>query len=133
MPARKSGSTQPHPPGYSLALDVAIVSTADISYITFADTPNVYATIAALPPEGILVRSTEWIKYKRVDVGPTVRRLAVIQTRLFHDPTLAGLITSQGWATSTDIDGMVKYIQEWAERPDAFLAIIYCAAVGWAE
>lgn len=66
-------------PGYSLALGTAIVSTADISYITFADTPNVYAAIAAMPVEGVLVRSTEWIRYRRVDNGPTVKRLAVLQ------------------------------------------------------
>lgn len=61
------------------------------------------------------------------------RRMAAIQARLFHDPDLGGLITSQGWASASEIDEMVRFFQEWAERPDAFLAIMYCAAVGWTE
>jgi SAM-dependent methyltransferase len=59
------------------------------------------------------------------------RRMAGIQTRLFHDPDLAGLIQAQGWASQAEIDELVAFMQDWAERPDAFLAIMYCAAVGW--
>jgi len=61
------------------------------------------------------------------------RRMARIQARLFRDADLAGLITGQGWATAAEIDEIIEFIRQWAERPDAFLAIMYCAAVGWAE
>ena len=43
------------------------------------------------------------------------------------------LITNQGWATQAEIDEIVDWVQQWGERPDAFLALMYCAAVGWTE
>lgn len=66
------------------------------------------------------------------NLGET-RRMAGIQTRLFNDPDLAGLILGQGWATQAELDEILAWLQVWAERPDAFLAIMYCAAVGWAD
>ena len=59
------------------------------------------------------------------------RRLAKIIERLLRDPDLVQTFTSQGWATQTELDEIVRWIQDWSERPDAFFAIMYCAAVGW--
>ena len=50
--------------------------------------------------------------------------MAGIQIRLFHGPDLAGLIRAQGWATRAEIDELVAFMQDWAGRPDAFLAIM---------
>lgn len=61
------------------------------------------------------------------------RRLARIQTRMFRNPDMVELITNQGWATQAEIDEIVDWVQQWGERPDAFVALMYCAAVGWIE
>ncbi len=61
------------------------------------------------------------------------RRLARIQTRMFRNADMVELITNQGWATQAGIDEIVDWVQQWGERPDAFLALMYCAAVGWTE
>ena len=61
------------------------------------------------------------------------RRLARIHTRMFRNADMVALITNQGWATQSEIDEIVDWVQQWGERPEAFLAIMYCAAVGWME
>lgn len=61
------------------------------------------------------------------------RRLARIQTRMFRNADMVALILSQGWATQAEIDEIVDWVQQWGERPDAFLALMYCAALGWTE
>ena len=61
------------------------------------------------------------------------RRLATIQTRFFRNPDMTRVITNQGWATPAELDEIVDWIQRWGERPDAFLALMYCAVVGWTD
>jgi hypothetical protein len=29
------------------------------------------------------------------------------------------------------MDEIIRWIRDWDERPDAFMAILYCAALGW--
>jgi SAM-dependent methyltransferase len=38
---------------------------------------------------------------------------------------------AEGWVTHTTVDAMAAEIEAWAERPDAFSAEIWCAAIGW--
>jgi ubiquinone/menaquinone biosynthesis C-methylase UbiE len=61
------------------------------------------------------------------------RRMANIMRRLLNDPVLKNIILSQGWATQAELDEIKTWVQEWGERPDAFMAIMYCAALGWKE
>lgn len=61
------------------------------------------------------------------------RRRADVLTRVLRDPSVAGLVAQQGWATQAGLDEMVAYLHEWGERPDVFFAIMYCAALGWKE
>jgi ubiquinone/menaquinone biosynthesis C-methylase UbiE len=61
------------------------------------------------------------------------RRCAYIVSRLLSDPTLSNLVVSQGWSTRDGIDEMIAWIKDWGERPDAFMAVMYCAALGWNE
>ena len=68
--------------------------------------------------------------YGRLD---ETRRMAGVINRQMGDPALVNLCVSQGWATKQDMDEIVKWILEWGERPDAFMAIMYCAALGWNE
>lgn len=68
--------------------------------------------------------------YGRLD---ETRRMAHVMNRQLNDPVMLNLVTSQSWATQKEIDEISAWIQEWGERPDAFMAIMYCAALGWKE
>jgi len=68
--------------------------------------------------------------YGRLD---ETRRMATIIHRLLNDPALRQIVLTQGWATQSELEEICSWIQEWGERPDAFLAIMYCAALGWKE
>src|SRR5215211_1021898 len=68
--------------------------------------------------------------YGRLD---ETHRMAYVMSQQLSDPVLLNLVTSQGWASPEEINEMVTWIQEWGERPDAFMAIMYCAALGWNE
>jgi len=61
------------------------------------------------------------------------RRMANIIRRLLNDPVLGNIILSQGWVTQAELDEIASWIVDWGERPDAFMAIMYCAALGWRE
>jgi 2-polyprenyl-3-methyl-5-hydroxy-6-metoxy-1,4-benzoquinol methylase len=58
---------------------------------------------------------------------------ALAHTLLYHlsDPILKNLAIGQGWTTQTEMDEIISWMREWGERPDAFMAIMYCAALGW--
>jgi len=68
--------------------------------------------------------------YGRLD---ETRRMASVMTRQMSDPMLMNLAISQGWTTKVELDEIITWIQQWGERPDAFMAIMYCAALGWIE
>lgn len=68
--------------------------------------------------------------YGRLD---ETRRMASVMTRQMGDPMLMNLAISQGWATKAEIAEIITWLQEWGERPDAFMGIMYCAALGWNE
>ncbi len=59
------------------------------------------------------------------------RRMASVMQRQMSDPMLLNLAVSQGWTTKEELEQLVKWIVEWGERPDAFMALMYCAALGW--
>jgi ubiquinone/menaquinone biosynthesis C-methylase UbiE len=59
------------------------------------------------------------------------RRLATVLEDIFRSPDAVALITRQEWASQAELIEMIDEIKQWAERPDAFFAWMYCAAVGW--
>lgn len=59
------------------------------------------------------------------------RRVATIIEGIFRSPDAVALITGQEWASQAELNEMIDEIKQWAERPDAFFAWMYCAAVGW--
>jgi ubiquinone/menaquinone biosynthesis C-methylase UbiE len=59
------------------------------------------------------------------------RRYAHIMRLLFGNPQVAQIMFEQGWTTPTEIQAMLDKVQDWSERPDAFYACMYCAALGW--
>ena len=68
--------------------------------------------------------------YGRLD---ETRRMASVMSRQMGDPALVSLVVNQGWATQKEMDEIIAWLAEWGERPDAFMAIMYCAALGWNE
>jgi len=61
------------------------------------------------------------------------RRMAGFISRQMSDPLLVDLAVSQGWTTKEELNEMLAWIRDWGERPDAFMAMMYCAALGWNE
>lgn len=59
------------------------------------------------------------------------RHRADLLVRILRDPAVAGLVTNQGWVTQSELAEMAVYLLDWGERPDAFFATLYCAALGW--
>ena len=54
-------------------------------------------------------------------------------SRQMSDLMLVNLAVKQGWTTKEELDELLAWIRDWGERPDAFMAIMYCAALGWNE
>ncbi len=46
---------------------------------------------------------------------------------------VAATAVAEGWADEATLDAMMTEVDAWAERPDAFGAVIWCHAVGWVE
>lgn len=61
------------------------------------------------------------------------RLMARIVDQQFSDPNFVALIVGQGWATAEEIAALRREILAWGERPDAFAAVTYCAALGWVD
>jgi ubiquinone/menaquinone biosynthesis C-methylase UbiE len=68
--------------------------------------------------------------YGRLD---ETRRIAGVMCRQLGDPALTNLVIDQGWVTQAELNDLITWIRDWGERPDAFMAILYCAALGWNE
>lgn len=66
--------------------------------------------------------------YGRLD---ETRRMANVMSRQMSDSALKNLVISQGWTTKVEIDEIINWMCDWGKRPDAFMSIMYCAALGW--
>ena len=59
------------------------------------------------------------------------RRAAAFMRNRFQG--FARTALAEGWIAQATVDAMVAEIDAWAERPDAFSAILWCEAIGWVE
>jgi ubiquinone/menaquinone biosynthesis C-methylase UbiE len=59
------------------------------------------------------------------------RRFAHLVEPLFRHQEVAELVVGQGWVDRAHLEAIHAEIRSWAERPDAFFSITYCAALGW--
>ena len=62
---------------------------------------------------------------------PETRRLARVYDNLFGDLDISTLMLANGLCTQDDLDSIRTELRSWAENPDAFAGLMYCAAVGW--
>jgi SAM-dependent methyltransferase len=63
----------------------------------------------------------------------STRWFADFATGLFRAPRMADVIVGEGWATRDELDETIAALNEWGDRPDAFAAWLYCAALGWVD
>jgi ubiquinone/menaquinone biosynthesis C-methylase UbiE len=61
------------------------------------------------------------------------RRFAAISGRLLQNPEMAQLLLAKGWIRPDELEALRVGVQAWGERPDAFAAVLYCAALGWVD
>jgi ubiquinone/menaquinone biosynthesis C-methylase UbiE len=61
------------------------------------------------------------------------RRFALVMEQIFRDPAVVEVVLGEGWAEPELLESMIVETKAWAERPDAFFAWMYCAAVGWVD
>jgi len=59
------------------------------------------------------------------------RRLASNMDVLLSNPAVIAPILSEGWADEAELRSIRAGILAWGDRPDAFFAWMYCAALGW--
>ncbi len=59
------------------------------------------------------------------------RWVAPLISGVFRNPDLIKVAVSQGWATETELKEIAEWFIAWGERPDAFFAELYCAALGF--
>jgi len=59
------------------------------------------------------------------------RRFVSMAQPLLRSPEFVRAAVGQGWATQPQLETMGRDLQAWGERPDAFFAVMYCAAVAW--
>jgi hypothetical protein len=57
--------------------------------------------------------------------------IADILARLFGDPAISEIVVTQDWASLEEWQAIPAGIRLWGDHPDAFAAVMYCAAVGW--
>jgi ubiquinone/menaquinone biosynthesis C-methylase UbiE len=61
------------------------------------------------------------------------RRIATFVERLMQNPDVVQVLLAKGWASAEELEAMRAGVQAWGERPDAFGAVLYCAALGWVD
>ena len=59
------------------------------------------------------------------------RRIAAKATGILADGQFVRAAVDRGWATADELKAMAAEVRAWGERPDAFYALLNCAAVGW--
>jgi SAM-dependent methyltransferase len=61
------------------------------------------------------------------------RKYAQFADGLFSHPAFIAPVLSEGWADEAELAEIRAGVLAWGERPDAFLAWLYSAAVGWVD
>ena len=61
----------------------------------------------------------------------STRWFAEFAVGLFAAPSMAEVITGEGWATRAELDAIIAALHDWGELPDAFASWLYCGALGW--
>jgi ubiquinone/menaquinone biosynthesis C-methylase UbiE len=61
------------------------------------------------------------------------RGYAAMCERILRTPEVARRAVAQAWVSADELEAMIAGVRAWGERPDAFAAVLYCAALGWVD
>jgi hypothetical protein len=61
------------------------------------------------------------------------RGYAAMCERILRTPEVARRAVAQEWVSADELEAMIAGVRAWGERPDAFAAVLYCAALGWVD
>lgn len=78
-------------------------------------------------------RSEGYVSVMGYGTDGATRTPAEVTEHYVRAPAFVEAAVGQGWADAARLDEMCAELRAWAERPDAFYALVFCAAVGWAE
>jgi SAM-dependent methyltransferase len=68
------------------------------------------------------------------DADPdNVRRVAEFAASGYSSPTTIDRIVSSGWATADEMSQFAQAWRDWGAQPGAYLARLWCEAIGWAD
>ena len=59
------------------------------------------------------------------------RGYAAMCERILRNPEVAQRAVAHGWVSADELETRIAGVRAWGERPDAFAAVMYCAALGW--
>ncbi len=63
----------------------------------------------------------------------SARTIAAALASEFAGPRIAETAIEMGWADQAQMDDAARALQEWGNHEDAFMAIVWCEAVGWKD
>lgn len=61
------------------------------------------------------------------------RGYAAMCERILRSPEVARRAVEQEWVSADELEAMIAGVRAWGERPDAFAAVMCCAALGWVD
>lgn len=59
------------------------------------------------------------------------RRIVSVANGILQSSDFVSLVVDKGWSTEKEINELIEWNLQWAEKPDSFAAHMYCAAIGW--
>ncbi len=63
----------------------------------------------------------------------STRTMTAALTSEFTGPRIAETAIKMGWADQAQMDETARALKDWGDNEDAFMAIVWCEAVGWKE
>ncbi len=63
----------------------------------------------------------------------STRTMTAALTSEFTGPRIAETAIEMGWANQAQMDDTARALKAWGDHEDAFMAIVWCEAVGWKE
>jgi len=63
----------------------------------------------------------------------TTQSIMSVLTAEFTGPKISETAIQMGWADQAQMDNAASAVNDWGNHADAFMAIVWCEAVGWKE
>jgi hypothetical protein len=60
-----------------------------------------------------------------------LRGAAAIGVNVVQSPDFAATVVREGWISQSDLDALPAALLVWGERPDGYVSMLKCGALGW--